>query len=64
MSEARHAADWMFFPRLDRVFILSVELNPAGVRGRRAVRNLLRHSAPERHGPAPDDVQDVQKQVR
>ena len=54
----------MFFPRLDRVFILSVELNPAGVRGRRAVRNLLRHSAPERHGPAPDDVQDVQKQVR
>lgn len=35
-----------------------------GVRGSGAVRDLLFRSAPEDHGSAPDDMQDLQQQVR
>lgn len=49
---------------LRSIYVLRIYLIQTGVRGRGAVRHLLLRSAPQDHGPPPDDLQDLQQQVR
>lgn len=51
------------FRKLLLLCVRAAVFETAGIRGHRAVRNLLRHSAPEGHGLATLVLQDVQEQI-